>query len=71
MAFNIFHTHRVYLVHRVDVIVACTAGGKVLGLLPEPHCRWVSLVVLFLPLHVGRPLGFAPEAALEDMGLAL
>ena len=26
----------------------------------------VSIVVLFPPLHVGRPLGFAPEAALED-----
>ena len=23
-------------------------------------------MVLFPPLHVGRPLGFAPEAALED-----
>ena len=32
-------------------------------------CPWVSLVVLFPPLHVGRPLGFAPEAALEDLGL--
>ena len=28
-------------------------------------------MVLFLPLHVGRPLGFAPEAALEDLGLPL
>jgi len=26
-------------------------------------------VILFPPLHVGRPLGFAPEAALEDLGL--
>ena len=26
-------------------------------------------MVLFPPLHVGRPLGFAPEAALEDLGL--
>ena len=23
------------------------------------------------PLHVGRQLGFAPEAALEDLGLPL
>ena len=29
------------------------------------------MVVLFPPLHVGRPLGFAPEAALEDLGLPL
>ena len=28
-------------------------------------------MILFLPLHVGRPLGFAPEAALEALGLPL
>jgi len=28
-------------------------------------------VVLFLALHVGCPLGFAPEVALEDLGLPL
>ena len=28
-------------------------------------------MVLFLPLHVGCPLGFAPEAALEDLALPL
>ena len=28
-------------------------------------------MVLFPPLHVGCPLGFAPEVALEDVGLAL
>ena len=27
------------------------------GLLPQPHCPWGSVVVLFPPLHVGRPLG--------------
>ena len=27
-------------------------------------------MVLFPPLHVGYPLGFAPEAALEDLGLS-
>ena len=32
---------------------------------------WVSIVILFPLLHVGRPLGFAPEAALEDLGLPL
>ena len=35
----------------------------------KPHCPCVSIVVLFLPLHVGHPLGLAPEAALEDLGL--
>jgi len=34
----------------------CTAGGKVWGLLPSPHCPWVSTVVLFPPLDLGRPL---------------
>ena len=28
-------------------------------------------MALFPPLHVGGPLGFAPEAALEDLGLTL
>ena len=28
-------------------------------------------MVLFLPLNLGRPLGFAPEAVLEDLGLSL
>ena len=40
-----------------------------MGLLPQPHCPWVSIVDLFPPLHVGRPVAFAPEAALEDLGL--
>ena len=38
-----------------------------MGLLPWLHCPWVSIVVLFPPLHVGHPLAFAPEAALEDL----
>ena len=29
------------------------------------------VVVLFLSLYVGHPLKFAPEAALEDLGLPL
>ena len=28
-------------------------------------------MVLFPPLHAGHPLGFAPEAALEDLGWPL
>ena len=31
---------------------------------------WVSIVVLFPQLLVGHPLGFAPEAALEALGLS-
>ena len=33
--------------------------------------RWVSTVILFPLLHVNHPLGFAPEAAPEDLGLPL
>ena len=32
---------------------------------------WVSTVVLSPTLYVGHPLGFAPEAALETLGLSL
>ena len=35
------------------------------------NCPWVSTVVLFPPLHVVHPLGFASEAALEDLDLPL
>ena len=46
----------------------CTAGGKVLGPLPQLHCPWVSVVALSPPLHVGHPLGFAPEAGPRGLG---
>ena len=39
-----------------------------MGLLFEPHCLWVSIVFLFPPSDVGRPLEFVPEAALENPG---
>lgn len=58
----IYFIDRVCLVDCVDFICS---SGKVSGLLPQPPCPWVSTVVLFPPLHVGRPLRFAPEAALE------
>ena len=69
MIFYQFHRHRVCLVDHVDLIYSWYSCGKVLGL--PPHCPWVSIVVLFPPLHVGHPLGFAPEAALKDLGLPL
>ena len=49
---------------------ACTSGGKVLGLLPQPHCPWVSIVVLFSSLHVGHPLGFATGGCPGGLGFA-
>ena len=68
-AFYIFHRHRVCLVDHVDLICSLYRWWEGLSLLPYPPCPWVSIVDLFPPLHVGRPLGFAPEAALEDLGL--
>ena len=40
-----------------------------MGLLSHPHCPGVSVVVFFPPLCVGCSVGFAPEAALEDLSL--
>ena len=54
----------------MDLTAACTVGRKVLGLFLS-HTASVSIVVLFLPLRVGHPLGFDPEAALETLGLPL
>ena len=50
---------------------ACTSGGKVLGFLPQPCYPWVSIVVLCPPMHMDCPLGFAPEAALEELSSSL
>ena len=71
MSFYIFHRHRVCLVDCVDLTCSLYNWwegfvSSSLAILPL-----VSTVVLFPPLHVGRPLGFAPEAALEDLGLPL
>ena len=48
-------------------LVGRFGSSSLTGLLP--HCPWVSIVVLFPSVHVSHPLGFAPEAALEDFGL--
>ena len=65
MSLYVFHWHRVCLVDHVDLICSLYLMGRL----------WVfflvSAVVLFPPLHVGRPQGFAPEAALEGLGLPL
>ena len=71
MAFYIFHRHRVCLVDCVDLICSLYSewegfGSSFLATLPLGFN-----VVLFPPLHVGRPLGFTPEAALEGLGLPL
>ena len=63
MACYIFHRHSVYLVDHVNLICSCTGDEKVLGLLPQPHCSWVSVVVICQVL--------SPEVALEGLGLPL
>ena len=69
MSFYIFHRHRVCLLDRVDLICSLYSWWEGFGSYSLATLPWVSTVVLFPPLHVGRPLGFAPGAALEDLGL--
>ena len=71
MAFNIFHRHRVCLVDRMDLICSLYSCWEGLGFSSLATLPLGFNCVLFPPLHVGRPLGFAPEAALEDSGLPL
>ena len=70
MAFYIFHRHRVYLVDCVDLTCSLYSwweglGSSSLATLP------LGFNCGFILLNVGHPLGFAPEAALEDLGLPL
>ena len=71
MTFYIFHRHRISLVDRVDLICnfySWWEGFRSSSLATLPlafNCG------LFPPLQVDFPLGFAPEAALEDLGLSL
>ena len=71
LSFYIFQRLRVCLVYHVDLMCSLYSCGKLFGLLSQPHCPWVSIMVLFPPLHVHCSLRFAPEAALEDLGLPL
>ena len=71
MSFYIFHRHRVCLVNHVDLIFSLYSLREVFGssaLATLPLCFNCG----FIPtLHVGHPLGLAPEAALEGLGLPL
>ena len=67
MAFYIFHRHRVCLVDPVDLFCSLYSWWEGVG----SSFSLGSIVVLFPSLHGGCPLGFAPEAALEDLGLPL
>ena len=71
MTFYIFHRHRICLVDHVDLICMLYSWWEDLGPSSLVTLLLVSTVVLFSPLHVRCPLGFAPEAALENLGLPL
>ena len=71
MTFCLFHRHRVCLGDYVDLICSLYSwwegfvSSSLATLLPDFNCGFTSTS------HVGRPLGFAPEAVLEDLGLLL
>ena len=70
MAFYIFHRHRDCLVDLADLICSLYSrwegfGSSSLATLPR-----VSIVVLFLPLHVGHPLGFSSCVCPGGLGFA-
>ena len=71
MTFYIFHRHRVCLVGSVDLICSLYSWWEGFGSSSLATLPWVSIVVLFPSLNVGHPLGFAPEASLNDLGLPL
>ena len=68
MSFYIFHRHRVCLVDRVNLVHSLYSlwedlGSSSLVTLPLGFsCGFISISA------VGRPLGFAARAALEDLG---
>ena len=67
----IYSTDRVCLVDCVDLICCLYKWWEGFGSSSLVTLPWVSIVVLFPPLHGDCPLEFAPEAALEDLGLPL
>ena len=71
MTFYIFHRHRVCLVDSVDLTCSMYSWWEGFGSSSLATLPWVSVVVLFPPLHVDCPLGFAPETTLEGLGLPL
>ena len=71
MIFYTFHRHRICLVDHVDLICSLYSWWEGFGSSSLATLPWVSIVVLFPPLPLGCPLGFAPEAALEVLGLPL
>ena len=60
------HRHRVCLVDPVDLICSLYSWWEGFGSSSLATLPWVSIVVLFSPLNVDRPLEFVPEAAPKD-----
>ena len=71
MTIYTFHRHRVCLVDHVDLICSLYSWCEGFGSSSLVTLPLGSIVVLYPPLHVSHPLGFAPEASLEDLGLSL
>ena len=71
MTFYIFHRQRICLVDHVDLICSLYSWWEGFRSSSLATLPWLSIVILFPPLHVGCPLGFAPEASLKDLGLPL
>ena len=68
MSFYIFHRHSVCLVDHVDSICSLYSGWEDFGsssLATLP----LGFSCAFISKCVGHPLGFAPDTALEDLGL--
>ena len=55
MTFYLFHRHRVCLVDHVDLICSLYSWWEGFGSSSLATLTWVSIMVLFPPLHVGRP----------------
>ena len=69
LSFYIFCRYKVCLVDCVDLICSFYHWWEDCVFFSSAPLPLVSVMVLPSPLHVSHPLGFAPEAALEHLGL--
>ena len=69
VSFRIFHRLRICLVDLVDLIGCLYSWWEGFGSSSLATLILGFIVVLSSHLLAGRPLGFAPEAALEALGL--
>ena len=71
MAFDILNRHRVCLADHVDLICSLYSWWEGFGSSSLATLPLGFYYGLISTSHVGHPLDFAPEAALEDLGLPL